>query len=224
MCRSVLTPLLFISQNPPAPPPLSDPPQIYLTSVGDPSSLTPLLPLGPVGGSASPVPPPHVSMGPQGPQQQQQQDDCVAVTGFPPHPHGAPHPSHPPPVFVIINSPPSAPPPARPPPPPIVIKEETLPSEEDLLGIVTLEEKPVEEVRQEEVVRQGSAGSWIRPLTLCSSLQVPQLICGSGEPEPPITIVESPPPPCMEPGVGGQQPAGEGQGKDMPTGNRRSFY
>ncbi|AWP09949.1 putative ETS domain-containing protein Elk-1-like [Scophthalmus maximus] len=37
------------SQNPPAP--LSDPPQIYLTSVGDPSSLTPLIPMGPVGGS-----------------------------------------------------------------------------------------------------------------------------------------------------------------------------
>ncbi|XP_040921722.1 ETS domain-containing protein Elk-3 [Toxotes jaculatrix] len=194
------------SQNPPAPP-LSDPPQIYLTSVGDPSSLTPLIPLGPVGGSASPVPPSHVSMGLQGPQQ----DDCGGVTNpasFPPHPHTAPHPTHPPPVFVIINPPPaqqqqqtamaaaaapppSVPPPARP-PPPIVIKEENLPSEEELLEMVSLEEKQVEEV--------------------------PQLICGSGDPEHPLTIVESPPPHCMEPGVGGQPPAGEGaaegEGKD----------
>uniref|UniRef100_UPI0037E92DE7 ETS domain-containing protein Elk-1 n=1 Tax=Semicossyphus pulcher TaxID=241346 RepID=UPI0037E92DE7 len=194
------------SQNPPAPP-LSDPPQIYLTSVGDPSSLTPLIPLGPVGGSMSPIPPPHVSMGPQGPQQ----DDCGGLNNpasFPPHPHPAPHPTHPPPVFVIINPPPpqhqqaamtaapptvAAPHPARPPPPPIVIKEENLPSEEELLEMVSLEEKQVEEV--------------------------PQLI--SGEPEPPLTIVESPPPPCMEPGVGGQQAAGEavaeGERKDSLT-------
>ncbi|XP_040007740.1 LOW QUALITY PROTEIN: ETS domain-containing protein Elk-1 [Xiphias gladius] len=202
------------SQNPPAPP-LSDPPQIYLTGVGDPSSLTPLIPLGPVGGSASPAPPPHVSMGLQGPQQ----DDCVGATNpasFPPHPPTASHPSHPPPVFVIIKPPPpqqqqqqqqqqaamataplsvapppAVPPPARPPPPPIVIKEENLPSEE-LLEMVSLEEKQVEEV--------------------------PQLICGSREPEPPLTIAESPPPPCMEPGVGGQQPAeeegAEGEGTD----------
>ncbi|XP_070767080.1 ETS domain-containing protein Elk-1 isoform X1 [Enoplosus armatus] len=204
------------SQNPPAPA-LSDPPQIYLTSVGDPSSLTPLIPLGPVGGSVSPVPPPHISMGPQGPQQ----DDCGGDTNsasFPPNLHTAPHPTHPPPVFVIINplpsqqqqqqqqtamlaAPPSVgpspsiPPPSRPPPPPIVIKEENLPSEEELLEMVSLEEKQVEEV--------------------------PQLICGSGEPEPPLTIVESTPPPCMQPGVGGQQPAGEGgveeEGKDTLT-------
>ncbi|XP_035512335.1 ETS domain-containing protein Elk-1 [Morone saxatilis] len=188
------------SQNPP----LSEPPQIYLTSVGDPSSLTPLLPLGP-GGSVSPVPPPHVSMGPQGPQQ----DDCGGVgnpAGFPPHSHSAPHPTHPP-VFVIINPPPpqqqaaapptvaapaSVPPPARPPPPPIVIKEENPPSEEELLRMVSMEDKQVEEV--------------------------PQLVCGSEKPESPLTIRESPPP-CMEPGVGGQQPAGEGGavGEDTST-------
>ncbi|XP_023281777.1 ETS domain-containing protein Elk-1-like [Seriola lalandi dorsalis] len=202
------------SQNPPAPP-LGDPPQIYLTSVGDSSSLTPLIPLGSVGGSASPVPPPHVTMGLQGPQQ----DDCGGVTNpasFPPQPHVAPHSTHPSPVFVIINPPPpqqqqqqqvamtpvppsvapppSVPPPAHP-PPPIVIKEENLPSEEELLEMVSLEEKQVDEV--------------------------PQVICGSGQPEPPLTIVESPSPPCMEPGVGGQQPAGEGgaegEGKDMLT-------
>lgn len=101
----------------------------------------------------SPVPPPHMSMGPQGPQQ----DDC-----FPPHSHAAPHPTHPPPVFVIINPPPPppqqqqaamtaappavAPPPSRPPPPPIIIKEESLPSEKELLEMVSMEEKQVEEV------------------------------------------------------------------------------
>uniref|UniRef100_A0A3P8U991 ELK1, member of ETS oncogene family n=1 Tax=Amphiprion percula TaxID=161767 RepID=A0A3P8U991_AMPPE len=190
------------SQNPPAAP-LIDPPQIYLTNVGDPSSLTPLIPLGPVGGTVSPVPPPpHVSMGPQGPQQ----DDC-GPAGFPPHPHAAPHPTHPHPVFVIINPPPPqqqqnvappppvAPPTARPPPPPIVIKEESLPSEEELLEMVTLEGKQVEEV--------------------------PQLICGSGEPEAPLAVVESLPPPCMEPREGVQQQAeeggGEGEVKDTLT-------
>ncbi|XP_070824001.1 ETS domain-containing protein Elk-1 [Chaetodon trifascialis] len=188
------------SQNPPAPP-LSDPPHIYLTSVGESSSLAPIIPLGPVGGSMSPVPPPQVSTGPQG----LQQDDCGGVANpaaFPPH--TAPHP---PPVFVIINPPPPqqqqaamaaalpavAPPPTRPPPPPIVIKEENLPSEEELLEMVSLEEKQVEEV--------------------------PQLICGSGEPESPLTIVESPP--CVGPGVGGQplvvETGMEEEAKDMVT-------
>lgn len=196
------------SQNPPAP--LSDPPQIYLTSMGDPSSLTPLIPLGSVGGAVSPVPPPHVSMGPQAPQQ----EDCGGVTNptsFPSHhPQPAPHPTHPAPVFVIINPPPhqqqqqvpmttTAPPPSvaprPPPPPPIVIKEENLPSEAELLEMVTLEGKQVEEV--------------------------PQLICGTGESEPPLTIVESPLPPCMEAGVGVQQQAEEErtevEGKDTLT-------
>ncbi|CAJ1085652.1 ETS domain-containing protein Elk-1-like [Xyrichtys novacula] len=191
------------SQNPPVPP-LSDPPQIYLTSVGDPSSLAPLIPLGPVGGSMSPLPPPHVSLGPQGPQQ----DDGGAGTNpasFPPHPHPshpAPHPSHPPSVLFIINPPPPLPPPqqqqqqqqqqaamtAVPPsaaaPSPIVIKEENLPLEEELLEMVSLEEKQVEEM--------------------------PQLICDPGEPETPLTIVESQAPSCMEPGVRGQQPAEDG--------------
>ncbi|XP_008291286.1 ETS domain-containing protein Elk-1 isoform X2 [Stegastes partitus] len=204
------------SQNPPAAP-LTDPPQIYLTNVGDPSSLTPLIPLGPVGGTVSPVPPPHVSMGPQGPQQ----DDCSPAS-FPPHPHAAPHPTHPHPVFVIINPPPqqqqqqqqqpqpnmaAAPPPpvapptttpptARPPPPPIVIKEESLLSEEELLKMVSQEGKQVEEV--------------------------PQLICGPGEPEPPLTIVESLPAPCMEPREDVQQQQAEeggaqGEVKDTLT-------
>ncbi|XP_025757204.1 ETS domain-containing protein Elk-3 isoform X3 [Oreochromis niloticus] len=187
------------SQNPPAAP-LSDPPQIYLTNMGDPSTL---ITLG--GGTVSPVPPPHVSMGTQGPQQ----EDCGGLTNptnFPSHhPHAAPHQSHPAPVFVIINPPPNqqqqqqvpmttaAPPPsvAPPPtarPPPIVIKEENLPSEQELLEMVTLDGKQVE--------------------------VVPELICDSGEPEPPPTIVESPPPPCIDAGVGVQQPAEEERTED----------
>ncbi|XP_037541008.1 ETS domain-containing protein Elk-1 [Nematolebias whitei] len=168
------------SQNPPGAP-LSDPPQIYLTTVGDPSSLNPLLPLRPVGAAGSPAPPSHVSLCP--PQLSPQ--DSAPI--FPPHPQAAPHP---PPVFVIINpsppqqqqAPPStkAPPTPRPPPPHIVIKEENLPSEEELLEMVTLERKQAE--------------------------QVPQLICGPSEPESPLSIVESPPPPCMEP-EGGEEAA-----------------
>ncbi|KAM6928866.1 ETS domain-containing protein Elk-1 [Lycodopsis pacificus] len=139
------------SQNPLAPP-LSEPPQIYLTRVGDPPSLLPL----------PPVHPPHMLM-----------DDCGGVIN-PPHLHNAPHPTHQPSVFVIINPPPNQQQAAAmtdAPPPPIVIKEENLLSEEELLEMVSLEERRVEEV--------------------------PQLICG--EPESPLTIVESPPPPCMEP-------------------------
>lgn len=115
----------------------------------------------------SPGPPPHVSVGPQVPQQ----DDCRGVpnpAGFPAHSHAAPHSTHPSPVFVIINPPPTpqqqqqaaavvgAPPAVAPPPlnipPPIVIKEENLPSEEELLKIVSLEEKQVEEVRGGDLV------------------------------------------------------------------------
>nr|XP_020470629.1 ETS domain-containing protein Elk-1 isoform X2 [Monopterus albus] len=49
-----------------------------------------------------------------------------------------------------------------------------------------------------------------------SQSQVPQLICGSGEPDPPLTIIESPPPPSMEPRV--EHPAGEEEVGDMLTG------
>ncbi|KAM9343462.1 ETS domain-containing protein Elk-1 [Pholidichthys leucotaenia] len=196
------------SQNSP-PATLSDPSHIYLTKVNDPSSLTPLLPLGPIGGTVSPVPPPHVSVGPQVPQQ----DDGGGVTNptsIPSHPHAPPHPTHPPPVFVIINPPPPqqqqhtamtaappsvAPPTLHPPVPPIIIKAENLPSEEELLEMVNLEKKRVEE---------GSP-----------------LLCASEEPEQPLTIVESPPPPCVESGVRVDQQAGqerrEGEGKDSPA-------
>ncbi|XP_078806138.1 ETS domain-containing protein Elk-1 isoform X2 [Oryzias latipes] len=176
-------------QNPPGPP-LSNPPQIYLTSVGEPSSLTPLLP---VGGGVSPVPPPHVPGGPQGPQQ----DDhsTVSNTGVP----FPPHPAHPHPVLLIINPPPQqqaavatppsvGPPTTCPPPPPIVIKEEHLPSE--LLEMVTLDRK-VEEV--------------------------PQLICSSAESETPLAIIKNPLPPCVEPNIRVQQETGKVGAQDDTT-------
>nr|XP_057940947.1 ETS domain-containing protein Elk-1 isoform X2 [Doryrhamphus excisus] len=172
------------SQNPPVPT-LSDPPHIYLTSVRDPSSLTPLIPLGPVGGSVNPAQPPHSAASTHTPQPEDN-GGAGNVAGFP----------HPPPVFVIINPPPSQQQPAmvptppsatpslsRPPPPPIVIKEETLPSEEDLLEIGSLEEKQVEEV--------------------------PQLICGTGEPQPQLAIIEATPPPGIDVVVGDQHSGGE---------------
>ncbi|KAM4737071.1 ETS domain-containing protein Elk-1 isoform 2-T2 [Anableps anableps] len=186
------------SQNPPGAP-LGDPPQIYLSNVGDPSSLAPLLPLAPVGGgTGSCVPAPHGPVAPPA----LLQDDCGGVTNpgtFPPQPQAGPAPPQPHPVFVIINpspppppqhqAPPPAqtPPPARP-PPPIVIKEENLPSGEELLEMVTLERKQAEEV--------------------------PQLICGPAEPEPTLAVDESSPPP----GVDVQQEGGEeGGAKDSPT-------
>lgn len=141
---------IFLSQNPP----LNEPSQIYLSGMGDPSSLPPSL--GPVGGLVSP-PPLHMLLGAQAPQQDDHPAGCP-----PPHPHNAPHP----PVFVIINpppdqqqAPPSAPPPlARPPPPPIIIKEELL------------EMASLEEVSGGEVSWRLSGGS-DRPLTasLCAS-------------------------------------------------------
>ncbi|KAM8862675.1 ETS domain-containing protein Elk-1 isoform 3-T3 [Spinachia spinachia] len=143
---------------------VGEPPQIYLTRVGDPSSL---MPLGGPGRVGSPLPSPHVLMGPQ-------QDDFGGATNHPP-------------VFVIIN-PLSNQQQCAPPllsPAPIAIKEENLLSEEELLNMVSLEERRVEEL--------------------------PQLICGPGEPEPSLTITESPLPLCMKPGVGGQR------GQDTPT-------
>ncbi|XP_014831623.1 PREDICTED: ETS domain-containing protein Elk-1 isoform X1 [Poecilia mexicana] len=145
------------SQNLPTPP-VSDPPHIYLTSVGDSPPFAPLLPLAPCGGRG----PGSAPDGPPGP----------LLDDAPPHP-----------VFVIIN--PSPPPQA--PPSPVVIKEENLPSEEELLEMVTLQRKQAD--------------------------QVPQLVCGPAEPEPPVTIVESPPPP----GLDAQQEVEGGGAKDSPA-------
>ena len=124
-----------------APPPLSEPPHIYLTSVTD--SLTPLLPLAPPP-RTSPLPPAV--------------DERI---GTPPHP--------PTPVFVVIKSAPphhqaamaTGPSPVAPPllvAPPPVIKEEILPSEEELLGMVTLEEKEVKNDGGMREERQNDRG------------------------------------------------------------------
>lgn len=150
----------FSSQNPPP-----DPPQIYLTNVGDPPSL---IPLGPVKGAGSP--PLQVSVGPQFPPQ----DGCggggAHPVGFSTHSHSSAQPNHHSPVFVIINPPaaPSAalPPPIVTPPPtepaqhPVIIKEEHLPSEEELLEIVSLGEK-----RAEEEARRRRR--WFLPVEFC---------------------------------------------------------
>ncbi|KAK6303878.1 hypothetical protein J4Q44_G00263320 [Coregonus suidteri] len=119
---------------------LSDPPQIYLTSVSDPGSLTPLT-LTPVGAPG----------------------ECVVN-----QPQGHP-------VFVVIK-----------PSPVVHSKEQSLPSEEDLVEIMSLEEKHHVE-------------------------EVPESASGPSEPETPLSIDVLPP--CVEP-VG--QPVGEGeeQGKD----------
>ncbi|XP_061745806.1 ETS domain-containing protein Elk-1 isoform X3 [Nerophis ophidion] len=91
---------------------------------------------------------------------------------------------------AVASAPPSvAPPPARPPLPPIIIKEETLPLEDDLMEIVTLEEKQVEEV--------------------------PQLICGTGGPQPQLAVIEATPPPSIDAEVRDQHSGSEE--KDTPT-------
>ncbi|KAM8829417.1 ETS domain-containing protein Elk-1 isoform 1-T1 [Synchiropus picturatus] len=214
---------------------LADPPHIYLTIVGDPSTLMnpsapPVVPLqderAAVANTASYPPhavtaphphaaphPPHLhttaptSQVPSGPQPTLPHNVPHATLGAanPSHPAltHTPHPSgtisgshrtpsqaasHPPPVFVIINPPSSGQQQstglsAAPPPPSIIVKEENLLWEEDLLDMVSLEEKRVEEV--------------------------PQLISGSGDHDSALTIVESPLPATVEPADGGQ-PAGEG--------------
>ncbi|XP_056131029.1 ETS domain-containing protein Elk-1 [Lampris incognitus] len=146
----------------------ADPPQIYLTGVGDPSSLTPLITLGPVAS-------PHLSLNSQVPQLSENPTTL---------PTSHPHPSSTS-VFLVINPPPphqqaamvAAPPSAlTTAPPPVVIKEENL-LQEDLLELTSLEERQVEEV---------------------------SVVCEEEDAEPPLSIVEDPPPTCMDPIVGGQ--------------------
>ncbi|XP_077568747.1 ETS domain-containing protein Elk-1 isoform X1 [Stigmatopora nigra] len=173
------------SQNPPAPP-LSDHRPIYLTSVRDPSSLNPLLPLQPVGGSVSPVQTLHATLSPQTPPQ----EDGGGLANVASFAH-QPTPSQP--VLVIINPAPSqqqrgtvssapssiVPPLARPPLLPIFVKEETQLSQEALMEIVTIEDKQGEEL--------------------------PQLICGTGDPQTSITVVDATPPPSVQPREGRQE-------------------
>lgn len=178
------TPAISPHSNGTSQPPALEPPQIFLTSVGD--SLTPLLSLGP-----SSVAPGSMSHPP---------DDYNSVP--PPHP-----------LFLIINSPQTqnqgalsqnqGPVPqthlshsisqgqaqaqatgqtlGQPPHhPTIVVKDESVQSPaEGLLEMVALEEKRME--------------------------QVPQLICDSAEPESSLTIVETPPTSSLEPEIRNQQ-------------------
>ncbi|KAG7472692.1 hypothetical protein MATL_G00111510 [Megalops atlanticus] len=141
-----------------------DPPQIYLTSVSDPHSLTPLIPLAPVGAPVA-------------------SGECVVT----------PQQSHQ--VFVVIKPPaatPTAPAthasPATPAVPAAPVKEPGLPSEEELLEIVGLEEKHMEEVPEPVPV------------------PVPVPVTGGAEVPPTVEA----PPPCVEPA---SQPVGEGEGE-----------
>lgn len=190
------TPALSPHSNGISQPPALEPPQIFLTSVGD--SLTPLLSLGPSSVAPGSVPQPP--------------EDYSSVN--PPHP-----------LFLIINSTPQnqnqgalpqnqGPAPQThhshgigqgssqaqaagqtlaqlPPHPSIVVKDEGAQGPaEGLLEMVALEEKHME--------------------------QVPQLICDSAEPEPPLTIVEPPPTSSLEPGVRNQQTGGSGSEEIPP--------
>ncbi|CAI5648736.1 unnamed protein product [Oreochromis niloticus] len=161
------------SQNPPAAP-LSDPPQIYLTNMGDPSTL---ITLG--GGTVSPVPPPHVSMGTQGPQQ----EDCGGLTNptnFPSHhPHAAPHQSHPAPVFVIINPPPNQQQQQQvpelicdsgePEPPPTIVESPPPPCIDAGVGV----QQPAEEERTEGEGQDTLTDPVIPPVTTSSPVTSP---------------------------------------------------
>lgn len=80
-----------------------------------------------------------------------------------------------------------------------------------------------EEAVEGEGLKLREGGFLVSSWHSSSLLQVPQLICGPAEPETPLTIVESPPPACVEPGVKGQPPASVGASKDTSAGNRKCF-
>lgn len=188
------TPALSPLSNGISQPPALEPPQIFLTGVGD--SLTPLLSLGP--STVSPGSIPH-----------------------PPEDYSSGSSAHP--LFLIINSSPQTPNQGalsqnqgpipqthhshciaqghtqaggqtlgQPlPHPTIVVKDESAQSPaEGLLEMVDLEEKRME--------------------------QIPQLICDSTEPEPPLTIVEHPPTSSLEPGIRAQHTGGEESEETTP--------
>ncbi|KAJ8371310.1 hypothetical protein SKAU_G00113380 [Synaphobranchus kaupii] len=121
-----------------------EPPQIYLTSVSDPSSLTPLIPLPPMAnpGGAS--------------------GECVVT---PPQNH----------QVIVVIKPPTAKEPSLP-------SEEEEEEEEQLLEIVGLENKRVEEVPEATIVAGGAD-------VIPPSVEIPL--------------------PCVEPAA---QPVGEGEG------------
>ncbi|XP_033826035.1 ETS domain-containing protein Elk-1 [Periophthalmus magnuspinnatus] len=185
------TPALSPHSNGLSQPPALEPPQIFLTSVGD--SLTPLLSLGPssVGPSSVPHPSEDYSSAPP-------PHPLFLIINPPPKNQGAlpqnlgavpqTHHSHSPaqePAHTIGQTPGQSTP-----QPSIVVKDEdTQGTAEGLLEMVALEEKHVE--------------------------PVPQLICNS-EPEPTLTIVETPSTSCLDTGVSGQQTEGTGPGEATP--------
>lgn len=178
------TPALSPLSNGISQPPALEPPQIFLTSVGD--SLTPLLSLGPssVAPGSVPHPPEDYSSPPHplfliinSPPQSQNQGALPQNQGPVPqihHSHGVVQGQAQAAGQTLTQPPPH---------PSIVVKDESEQGPtEGLLEMVTLEEKHME--------------------------QVPQLICDSAEPELPITIVEPPPTCSLEPGIRGQQTVG----------------
>lgn len=175
-------------------PPALEPPQIFLTSVGD--SLTPLLSLGPSSvapGSVphppedySSVPPPHPLFLIINPSPQTQTQGAVPQNQGPvPQTHH----SH---SVAQGQAQAAGQTLGQPPPhPSIVVKDEAVRDPaEGLLEMVALEEKRME--------------------------QVPQLICDSTEPEPPLTIVEPPPTSSLDPAVRSQQTGGAGPEEPTP--------
>lgn len=187
------TPALSPLSNGMSQPPALEPPQIFLTSVGE--SLTPLLSLGSssVTSSSVPHPPEDYSSGPA-PQplfliinsspQTQSQGTIPQSQGPVPHnqslvpqthhSHSVPQAQAQAPGQTLVQPPPH---------PSIVVKDEIAQSPADgLLDMVSMEEKRME--------------------------QVPQLICDSAEAEPPLTIVEHPPSSNLEPVVRNQQTGG----------------
>ena len=114
------------------------------------------------------------------------------------------------------------PPPTRPPPPPIIIKEENLPSEEELMEIVSLEEKQKEEVRPFSHLQVDMLSDDTTPptprLPLSSLVLVTPLrflLPGSGPRAPPHHCGESAPRPSWRSGseVSRLQGRGEWRGR-----------
>lgn len=188
------TPALSPLSNGISQPPALEPPQIYLTGVGD--SLTPLLSLGQssVAPGSVPNPPEDYSSGSSAhpffliinssPQTQNQ--------GALPQNQGSISQTHHSHCVAQGHSQAAGQTLGQPlPHPTIVVKDECVqgPAEE-LLDMEDLEEKRME--------------------------QVPQLICDSTEPEPSLTIVEHPPTSSLETGARNQHTSGEGPEEIAP--------
>ncbi|XP_072305520.1 ETS domain-containing protein Elk-1 [Eucyclogobius newberryi] len=192
------TPALSPHSNGLSQPPALEPPQIFLTSVGD--ALTPLLSLGSSSVGPSSVPHPPEDYSSAAPSQ-----PLFLIINPPPQNQGTPPQNQAPVPLIhhphspaqgqanVLGQTPGLPTLQ----PSIAVKDEGSPAE-GLLEMVALEEKHVE--------------------------QIPLLICDSAEPEPPLTIVETPPTSCLDPGVNGQRAEGSGPGETTPknTGTTES--